>query len=267
MSGDNFYSDDSLCIFPDSRHNCSAAATHFPTSGDIAMLGKLWTWRNRSSHEAAAKSEPLAEKSLGGGLSLLLGTPLPLGDDWIKQIEALRTKSERGDRDAQCDLALALWKGRYDSEHCNESNGYVPPDIEGALRWWHEAAERGDTRAQANLAYLYFSGRNIPFDGSPVSAISQDEHQKKVSGQAEEAKKWLRLAANGGHVNAQFVLGWMHWTQAPSSKDPVQTQARKLELAEASKWFQKAAEQGHAEAQAFVSAQPIPFRRFDRSRA
>lgn len=218
------------------------------------MFGKLWIRRSRSSQDDAANSAVPAEDLDADGIaSLLLGKRSPPRDDYFDQIRSLRSKAENGDRDAQCELALALWKGRSDSEHCNEANGYVPQDVDGALQWWRAAAEQGDSRAQVNLAYLYLTGRNIPYDGTPISDPAwnerRDERQKKISEQAGEAKKWLRLAADGGDVGAQFVLGWMHYTNLPSSTDKARASVRDRELAEAAKWCLKAAEQGHAEAQ------------------
>ncbi len=57
--------------------------------------------------------------------------------------------------------------------------------------------------------------------------------------QADDPIRWYRLAAEQGHVDAQFSLG-MHYLEGHDAE---------RNLAEARKWLEAAALQGHAEAQ------------------
>ena len=54
-----------------------------------------------------------------------------------------------------------------------------------------------------------------------------------------EAEKWWRLAAEGGHTEAQYRLGRMY----------IHGEGVERDYAEAEKWYRKAAEAGNADAQ------------------
>ena len=81
-------------------------------------------------------------------------------------------------------------------------------------------AEKGDARAQFNIAYMYANGWGVP--RSYVEAV-----------------EWYRSAANQGLAIAQHFLG-----MAYAQGDGVEPGD-----AEAAKWFKRAAEQGHPPAQ------------------
>ena len=84
-------------------------------------------------------------------------------------------------------------------------------------------ANAGNVDAQYNLGVLYGRGAWKHFD------VPQDY---------AEAVKWLRLAAEQGHANAQFDLGklYLHGFDVPE------------DYAEAYVWFSVAAADGHADA-------------------
>jgi TPR repeat protein len=65
-------------------------------------------------------------------------------------------------------------------------------DHAGALRLWRALADKGDARAQVQLGVLAFTGSG------------------GVAKSASEAAKWFRLAADQGHLIAQFNLAVMH---------------------------------------------------------
>ena len=89
-------------------------------------------------------------------------------------------------------------------------------------------AEQGDAEAQFKLGARYEEGYRVTRDDA-------------------EAERWYRLAAEGGHVVAQFDLGWRYGGFDRSARPP---QDRVLEEdAEAARWLQLAADQGHAQAQ------------------
>ena len=52
-----------------------------------------------------------------------------------------------------------------------------------------------------------------------------------------EAVRWLRLAADQGHADAQHNLGWMYANGEGVPEDD----------AEAARWYRLAADQGHAD--------------------
>ena len=64
-------------------------------------------------------------------------------------------------------------------------------DFATALREWRPLAERGDVRAQINLAHLYDNGLGVRRDFA-------------------EAAKWFRAAAEQGEVQAQYNLGSLY---------------------------------------------------------
>ena len=86
--------------------------------------------------------------------------------------------------------------------------------------------KRGNVHAAYVLGIMYGRGSNRPF----VNDIPPDD---------KTAVKWLRLAAEQGHADAQFELGKRYTAEGHGV--PIN-----LELVE--KWFRRAAEQGHAQA-------------------
>jgi TPR repeat protein len=95
----------------------------------------------------------------------------------------------------------------------------TPPGMDvGSL---HTASERGDPRAQGELAEAYYHGRGIPRD-------------------LLSAEYWARLAADQGNATAQHRLGVMYLHgEGPLSAD----------TAKAVEWLNLAAENGHAQSQ------------------
>jgi TPR repeat protein len=93
-------------------------------------------------------------------------------------------------------------------------------DYRAALAEFAPLAERGDKRAQYNMAVMYFRG-----DG--------------VAQSFKDAARFYKLAAQQGNAHAQYFLGNMldEGTGVPVNK------------AEAANWYRLAAEQGHPSAQ------------------
>ena len=81
-------------------------------------------------------------------------------------------------------------------------------------------AEKGDKRAQHELAHRYFKGI-------------------KVNHSFETAARWFQEASEQGHVPAQYNLAWMYY-EGEGVDQSFETAAR---------WFQEAAERGFAPAQ------------------
>ena len=88
--------------------------------------------------------------------------------------------------------------------------------------------EQGDPFAQYRLGDMYERGVGVP--------------QSFV-----EARSWHRKAAEQGHIEAAYRLGYLYYVKG--SDFTVYSETRTEDLNEAIDWFRKAAEQGHADAQ------------------
>lgn len=82
--------------------------------------------------------------------------------------------------------------------------------------------------------------REAPFLLSSTSESAEEQFRRGLTFAHDrnfvEAAKWYRLAAEKGHAEAQFFLGFQFWEGLGVKKDEV----------EATRWYRKAAEQGHA---------------------
>lgn len=140
----------------------------------------------------------------------------------------------------RCDIHATLAFFGVSTEELENYSDYVEVDIFGpkydryAIRTYLEsekgcggdslkklrlAAEGGDADAQYNLGGSYLSGEG--------GLVARDD---------VEALKWITLAANQGHAEAQALLGDM--SSGYSGDDP-----------EAAKWYRLAAKQGNRRAQ------------------
>jgi len=91
----------------------------------------------------------------------------------------------------------------------------MPQDNAEALRWYRQAADKGDANAQYALGFMYGNGEGVPQDYG-------------------EAVSWFRKAADQGNVEAQYSLGSVYRDGDGVSRD----------YAEAVRWYRKAADQG-----------------------
>lgn len=91
-------------------------------------------------------------------------------------LTALRSRAERGDRDAWYELAVAYVSG----EH-------VPRDSVQAANAFEKAAQAGIPEAAFNLGVCYQNGEGRPQD-------------------AKQRLRWFALAAEGGHGQAAYFL-------------------------------------------------------------
>jgi TPR repeat protein len=79
----------------------------------------------------------------------------------------------------------------------------VPQDYAEAMRWYHKAAEQGNTLAQANLGDMYLTGRGVPQNYAA-------------------AARWFHKAAEQGFAPAQNNLGVMYENGQSVPQDYVQ---------------------------------------------
>ena len=144
-----------------------------------------------------------------------------------------RLAAEQGVAQAQHNLGVMYLHGQG-----------VPKDTAEAARWFRLAADQGHPDAVAAL------GRTEPTHTLPsppgaeerVDAEEQyrlgQRYQYEVEDYAEAAR-WYRLAAEQGHVEAQYSLGLVYATGRGVEQD----------YAEAARWYRLAAEQGHPSSQ------------------
>ena len=120
----------------------------------------------------------LRRLALAGMVALLLGaaplaqTPEPAQDD---SIEALRTRANAGDADAQKNLGVMYANG----------DG-VPQDAVEAVAWYRQAAEQGDADAQVSLGVMHHYGDGVPQDDveaykwfNPLATTHADAEQRE----------------------------------------------------------------------------------------
>lgn len=107
-----------------------------------------------------------------------------------------------------------------------ESGDGVPAQIDEAVAWYMRGAELGDGTIWEALAKTALGA--IYFKHGANSGVSR-----------ADAIKWLTDAAEGGHVEGQWLLGFMHAIYAGSGKVS----------ADAVLWLTRAAEQGSDKAQ------------------
>jgi hypothetical protein len=89
----------------------------------------------------------------------------------------------------------------------------VATDMATARQWYLKAAEAGDADAMSRLGYMYFSGSGVAIDMGAArywylkAAEAGDAHSQQSlgsmlykAGEIEEAERWVRKAADQGHV-------------------------------------------------------------------
>lgn len=104
----------------------------------------------------------------------------------------------------------------------NENHPYqlvAEKKYDEALPLLRERADRQDTKAQNQLALLYYEGKGVPADDG-------------------KAAEWMQKAATGGDATSQYMLAWFHYKGIGVPQDYAKTLA----------WAQKAMEQGDTNA-------------------
>ena len=135
----------------------------------------------------------------------------------------------------------------------------VDRDLTEAFKWFHKAAEQGNTEAQHYLGVMYRDGHGPGQDYLEAikwyrKAAEQGHAQAKndlgqmyrkgqgVARNTREAIRWIQSAAEQGLGEAQYNLGWMYRDGLDVTSD----------YAEALHWYRKAAERGESKAQFLV---------------
>ncbi len=94
-----------------------------------------------------------------------------------ERLQALQTKAESGDAEAQYQLGMCYATGRG-----------VTQNLAEARAWYLKAAEQGNAEAELSLGLVYARGEGVPKDFS-------------------EARKWFLKSANHGNAKAKYYLG------------------------------------------------------------
>ena len=144
-----------------------------------------------------------------------LGIDVPRDDE--KAIGWYLQAAEQGHPDAQYKLG-----------QMHQHGDGVPDDGKEVLRWYRMAAEQGNAKAQYGLGSLYYDGVGVRKD--------RDEASKWFM----MAKDKLKTAAEGGDVDAQYLVGEAH--ENGRRGFPKNREA-------AAEWHRKAAVQGHPASQ------------------
>jgi uncharacterized protein len=107
-------------------------------------------------------------------------------------------------------------------------HGVAEDDVQARL-WYERAARQGHAPAQYLLGNMYAYGHAAAPDGHDAMRL---------------AAQWYFEAARQGHVDAQYSLGLLFLAGSGVTQN----------AGEARKWFTRAARQGHADAQAYLRA-------------
>jgi TPR repeat protein len=162
-------------------------------------------------------------------LAVILRLPALTPDDW----QSLFSEADSGNAEAQ------YWVGKIYDE-----GRLLPPDEEKAALWFQKSAEQGYGPAEYSVCKKRAGQDTIAVErcmwraaenGVPEAqfwvGVGFEEHLFGVTDK-QEALKWFRLAAEGGSLDAEYVLGLRY-----ELGDGV-----KQNYALAANWFQKAAE-------------------------
>jgi TPR repeat protein len=157
--------------------------------------------------KAADKGDPRAQAE--AGYRYLKGEGVK--QDLERAVKLLKQAGAQGDPMALYNLAFVF-------EQSSAKN-----NIEQALDWYRQAAEKDVLEAKLRLASIYREGKIMPSD-------------------IQETIKWTTKAAESGHVASQYNLGLLLSGQV-DDVEGIETDAEK-----AVTWLKKAADQGHEKA-------------------
>lgn len=212
-----------------------ALADYAWMKGDLL---KFMLWALPMAQEIDRRnSGPIATRRPFGKQQLVLFTRcakalMSTSEPNVRLIERyLKMAADGGDADAQ--ITFGLWIARMDERGARVRSIAGVAHYKKAIRWLSMAAEQGMAAAWFAISRIYlkpeFSRRSIA-----------------------ESRRYLEMAAAGGHELAQHELGLTAW------------RARRLEPSadiRAVYWLQKAAGQGNGEAKALLDKIAPPIRK------
>ena len=151
--------------------------------------------------------------------------------------ESLILSAEQGDPKSQCELGLDYMFG-YDTA----------PNFEESLKWLNLAAAQGNEDALKMLEQVEKAKKLLlDAEGGDLEAQYQTGryyyYGYGLAVDIEKAKDWYVRAAERGHTEAMYELGFHYDLSGDELKD-----GYRESMLEARKWYTLAAKQGHAEA-------------------
>ena len=151
--------------------------------------------------------------------------------------ESLILSAEQGDPESQCELGLDYMFG-YDTA----------PNFEESLKWLNLAAAQGNEDALKMLEQVEKAKKLLlDAEGGDLEAQYQIgryyHHGYGLAVDIEKAKDWYVRAAERGHTEAMYELGFHYDLSGTVPGD-----GYRESMLEARKWYTLAAKQGHAEA-------------------
>lgn len=151
--------------------------------------------------------------------------------------ESLILSAEQGDPESQCELGLDYMFG-YDTA----------PNFEESLKWLNLAAAQGNEDALKMLEQVEKAKKLLlDAEGGDLEAQYQIGryyyHGYGLAVDIEKAKDWYVRAAERGHTEAMYELGFHYDLSGTEPRD-----GYRESMLEARKWYTLAAKQGHAEA-------------------
>jgi len=193
---------------------------------------------------AAARLAPLAGRGHEQARRALVhlwaaGTP---ADEPAQELDWTHTAARGGDEIAMARMAAFL-----------EAGDRMPGDVAEAAQWHHRIAREGRSgaareAARAALVRLdearavdpaALRARAEAGDAAAAFELACAHREGDGEQDAGEALRWFRMAAEGGHAEAQVELAFLHDTGVGMPQD----------AAAATRWYGLAAAQGHAFAQ------------------
>ena len=202
--------------------------------GNYATAVRLW-------RHLADGGDPVAQFNLGFCYAQGHG----VARDKIQAAQWYRLAAEQGHGEAQYRLGL----------YCEDEGVKDAPEVathwyfkkeNEAAKWYSEAAMQGHSEAQYRLGLLCIEESEFDPDKFAFDREAAEGAKASSDAAAESATEWLRMAAEKGHADAQFLLGQRY---RHSSSGDGRNGASKENYAEALKWYRDAAMQGHPSAQ------------------
>jgi TPR repeat protein/serine/threonine protein kinase len=183
------------------------------TLGYLLIEGKTGTANLEEGAQWYARASDQGHLDARNSLGLCYKKGVGVAKDPAKAVRLFRDAAKDGHVAAMVNLAA-----------CYEKGEGVAEDIEQAITWYEKAASKNNSRAAEQAQKLAFE-------------LAEDWYRGRGSRvkNVYKAAEFYRKAADSGHREAQFRLGWILMKGEAGTANPD----------EAVKWYAKAADQGH----------------------
>jgi TPR repeat protein len=162
--------------------------------------------------------------------------------DYQKAFREWQASAQAGQAEAEFDLGVLYAQGRG-----------VHRDLNEAARWYRQAADQGNAEAEFALGQMYSRGWGAPRDETDALRWFQMANDPNSEGpptdwavvegygfeqNQEQAAYWYQLAAEKGHVEAEYNLGRLY----------AEGQGVRRDQEQALRWIRAAASHGYGPA-------------------